>query len=58
MYISLVSTAQLYYNALCKKNVNILNVIFVEFKEIRDLLLLQNYMEKLKYLMFLGSGRK
>jgi len=49
----LVYAAQLYYNVLCKK---FLNIIFLELEETReDLLQLQKYWEKLKYLMFPGS---
>jgi hypothetical protein len=42
----------------CPKSINFLNVIFVEFEETTDLLPLQRYREKLKNLLFLGSGRK
>jgi hypothetical protein len=40
------------------KNINLLNVIFVECEDIRVDLSLQRYREKLKYLMFLGSRRE
>jgi hypothetical protein len=41
-----------------QKNINFLNVFFVESEETIDLLPSQRYRGKLRYLMFLGSGRK